>query len=102
MASCYRVKYCEMTKINSLIFFYEKAFIRKLYEGHIMSGRQKRGGSTYQVNMRKLSYFTVGGQLIRKGKQVNNLNQTITFFCKVGVNGIIFMCPIQFSAGVSG
>jgi|CZCB01.1.fsa_nt_gi hypothetical protein len=102
MASFSRVKYGNMTQINSLFFFYDKALIRKLYEGHIMSGRQERGGSTYQVNMRKLSYFTVGGHLLRKSKQVNNLNQTITFFCKVGINGIIFMCPIQFSAGISG
>ena len=26
------------------LIFYDKALIRKLYEGHIMSGRQERGG----------------------------------------------------------
>lgn len=88
--------------INRLSHFYDKALIRKLYERHVMSGRQVRGGSTYQVGLRKLTYYTVSGQLTRKRKRVNNLNQTITFVSRLGTNGIIFMCPIQFSAGVSG
>lgn len=102
MKTLYGVKYFFIAFINRLSHYYGKALIRKLYDGHVMSGRQVRGGSTYQVGLRKLTYYTVGGDLTRKRKQVNHLNQTITFVCRIGTNGVIFMCPVQFSAGVSG
>lgn len=102
MHTLHGVKFFDIALINRLSHYYYNALIRKLYDGHVMSGRQVRGGSTYQVGLRKLTYYTVGGDLIRKRKRVNHLNQTITFVCRIGTNGIIFMCPIQFSAGVSG
>lgn len=88
-----------LVTVHKLCIFYNAALLRKCYESYMLTGKERFGGCTFQVNMRKLIYFTIGGPLRRKARKRNHLNQTITFSSKVAGCLIMLMCPIQFSAG---
>lgn len=85
--------------IKQLHAYHNIALVRKCYEPYMLTGKQKLGGCPFQVQMRKLIFSTLGGPLRRKAKKRNHVNQTITFSSTVAGCTVIFMCPVQFSAG---
>lgn len=89
----------DLRHVRQLHRFYLISLVRKCYEQYLMTGKERQGGCSFQVKMRKLTIFTIGGPLVRRKRKRNNINQTLTFGSMVAGNKVVIMCPLQFSAG---